>query len=162
MGVVYATGLVATLSALSIGANAANTSIDRMTGYVDGIRVTNGVARYKASAVDPYISAVVLALPFATLTRNVSSYLSRKAVTNVGVTAVACVTPFGATGYAAAFNGTSSALSFSALTDFNFGTGDFTIEVWVFITGASTGAIMASAISGWSAERQVLPERVVV
>ena len=57
-----------------------------------------------------------------------------------------------APGYSVSFNGTTSNLSIAASADFAFGTGDFTIECWVYpIPNGLNYPTFLSSVTGWSA-----------
>jgi len=94
-------------------------------GYIDELRITKGVARYNTSAnVD---------MPFLD-----NSFIDEKAhaVTLYGTPALSTsITKFGKT--SGAFNGSNQYLQFAGSSDFAFGTGDFTIESWVYLTSYS-------------------------
>ena len=67
------------------------------------------------------------------------SELTPKTVTNNGATFSASVKKFG--GYAGSFNGSSSYLSVPDSDDFNFGSGDFTIDWWINFNILQNGGI---------------------
>ena len=116
--------------------------IDQKTGSftsaTGGLPILNHSQRFLTSGVasDSNASSLVLALPLdttANLTADQSPTgrtASAKSVTNASVTATAGVYEYYGTG-SALFNGTTSRLTIPNSTDFQFGTGDFTIEGWV-------------------------------
>lgn len=116
--------------------------IDQKTGSftsaTGGLPILNHSQRFLTSGVasDSNASSLVLALPLdttANLTADQSPTgrtASTKSVTNASVTATAGVYEYYGTG-SALFNGTTSRLTIPNSTDFQFGTGDFTIEGWV-------------------------------
>ena len=147
------------------GGNAGGTR--RFDGYIDDLRILKGYAKYTANFVPPS-SAVgtsvsetvndltVLYMPFnaTEVNTSVSSnqttlYLpfdsdiqddSAKAhsMTATGDAAISSAqSKFG--GYSLATDGTGDRLEFTYDTDSYFGTGDFTVEAWVWITGYSGG-----------------------
>ena len=54
--------------------------------------------------------------------------------------------PFAGAGYVE-FDGTSDYLDIASSTDFAFGTGDFTIEVWVYLKANSVGVIYSNEVA---------------
>ena len=54
-------------------------------------------------------------------------------VTRVGDVHMGSFTPFSPVGWSANFNGLSDSITVSSGTDFNFSTGEFTIETWVYL-----------------------------
>ena len=54
--------------------------------------------------------------------------------------------PFASAGYVE-FDGTSDYLDIASSTDFAFGTGDFTIEVWVYLKANSVGVIYSNEVA---------------
>lgn len=125
------------------------------TGYIDSVRVTKGIARYTTSftpptapfptdwedVADPYYDNVVLHLPMDG-PENGTTFVDRsktpKTVTTVGNTKLlATQSKFGgSSGY---FDGTGDYLSISGTSDLVFGTGDFTIEAWVYTSNIIGG-----------------------
>ena len=84
-----------------------------------------------ASVTDPLFSSVSVLMPFDTI-----SDIKANSFTNVSVTVSTTSKKMG-TG-SARFNGSTSAINFSASSSFNFGTTEFTIEGW-FIVDNVTG-----------------------
>ncbi len=115
------------------------------TGYIDDVRITKGVARYTSDIIPPVRSFPdskwfdekgKIVTPYGTMTHSTS------------------IKKFGAS--SAEFNGTNSYLSIPSSTDFEFGSGDFTIETW-FRTANNTLNqtiachlnLQATPYSGW-------------
>lgn len=116
------------------------------TGYISNLRVIKGTAQYTAnftpstSTLTSVTNTSLLTLTGPTLT---DAGPNRLAVTrNVN----ARVTPFGPfapqtvtpRGYSVYFDGTGDYLTVSGNSAFNFGTGDFTVECWVYISANQT------------------------
>ena len=59
-------------------------------------------------------------------------------ITRNGNTTQGTFTPFSQTGWGNFFDGSSSYLSFTSSANFAFGTGDYTVETWVYLTSSST------------------------
>jgi hypothetical protein len=93
-------------------------------GYTDALRA------------DPYAANLVLALPFVssglTTGTDYASYIkgsgTAKTITNNGVSIASTASHYGS---AAFFNGSTQYLSIADSDDFNFGSGNFTIECWI-------------------------------
>jgi len=130
------------------------------TGATGGLPILNQSERFLTSGVasDSNASSLVLALPLdttANLTADQSPTgrtASTKSVTNASVTATPGVYEYYGTG-SALFNGTTSRLTVPNSADFQFGTGDFTIEGFVNSVALKANAIFAkcSVDTGWTA-----------
>lgn len=138
------------------------------TGYIDEVRISKGVARYTSAFAlstvafpdsvtgaqpnDLYISNVKLLMHMdganggTTFTDQIGHTMTKSG---------ACVTSTTKAKYgvsAGYFDGaTSSYISTPATADFNFGTGDFTVEAWVNYTAlpTQTAAWGGSTYSTW-------------
>lgn len=115
---------------------------------------------------DPYASSLVLALPLATIDgvgndfsndRNTQIRAtslvaggSTKTVTKTGVTTT--TSNLNPKGYdnVSVFDGTDDKLSISDNSDFNMGSGDYTLEAWVYPNASGNLAIMSRGFSGYS------------
>jgi hypothetical protein len=119
-------------SALAVGADYNGTN--SLTGFVDDVRITKGVGRYTANFVpDGERGRTVLSL-HAEDTDDSSCY-QPKTVTLTGSAAVSTAEKqFGTASFSVANAGTSTAngVVITDHMDFDFGTGDFTIEMWAY------------------------------
>jgi len=91
------------------------------TGYISNLRIVNGVAVYSGSSFTPP-TGVLTATQSANSNGNPSATLNTNA-------------------YAASLNGTNQYLYIPANGGLQFGTGNFTIELWVFNNSFSTNPV---------------------
>ena len=128
-----------------------------LNGYVDDIRITKGVGRYKTSfalptrpypdyeeaiPADPYYSSTSLLLHMdgtSGSTSFIDSGPNALTVTAVGNAQISTTqSKYG--GSAGYFDGTGDYLTIANYGSlFTFGTGDFTVEAWVYVTSSGTG-----------------------
>lgn len=127
-------------------------------GYIDDLRITKGIARYPSqpfptaalpntSVGDPNMNDVVLLLQSDLILPVVKDTFLDSSSNNVTITNSASQGSFGPfpvttsvydpliNGGSAYFNGIGQMLVVSNSSEYNFGTGDFTIECWVNMKG---------------------------
>ena len=72
-------------------------------------------------------------------------------VTRVGTPAQGTFTPFSQTGWSGYFNGSTDDLQLTSSATLNFGSGDFTVEAWIYLTAQNTyTCILGSGTSSWT------------
>jgi hypothetical protein len=107
---------------------------------------SNGYSRFRKSVAaflsDPSFSSVVALLHFD----NTLAETKGKTVTNNGATFSSSISKFG--GYSAQF-GASSYLSIPNSTDWNLGSGDFTIEFWVYYPSSAPATFTGHIVGTW-------------
>ena len=120
---------------VSIGAN--NSSAESFYGYIDDVRLTRSISRYSMLWTEKTLSGDASSANVTLLlncngtngeTTFTDSSNSNKTVSPSNTTTVTGTKRFGSA--SALFNGTSSYLSVDDSSDWNYGTGDFTIEMW--------------------------------
>jgi hypothetical protein len=147
-----------------IGAEFYNGSITGVcTGNISNLRIVKGTAVYTANFIPPTqpLTAIsgtsLLTCQNSTLIDNSTNNF---AITSVGQAQPIAVTPFTQTFTSQTITGTGSTYfdgngdywTAAANTAFNFGTGDFTIECWVYpIANGQNFPTFLSSVTGWSA-----------
>lgn len=136
-------------SKVSIGAN--NSAGESFYGYIDDLRLTRSIVRYtmtwaeKALSGDANAASVTLLLNCngtdgGTIFTDSSN--SNKTVTPSNTTTVTGIKRFGTA--SALFNGASSYLTLDDHSDWNYGSGNFTIEMWYKFSSVPTDVYTAS------------------
>jgi hypothetical protein len=142
-----------------IGRNG-HTAREYLNGYLSSYSIQKGVAKYTANFTPPtspqltgdYSQSLLLnAYPaiYDTTRKNAIETVGSYSGANGGP-------PYGARAerYSHYFNGTNDYLNIPYSPDFDFGTGDFTIETWVYIAGNSalnsSNARVATIIGGYN------------
>jgi hypothetical protein len=85
---------------------------------------------------DPYWTSVSLLTNFENNLTFQDGSTNNFAITRTGVVNPSLNSPFGAVGGSEFFNGSTGYLSTPTNAAFDFGTGDLTMEAWIYITGA--------------------------
>lgn len=134
-------------STIRIGQNAFAGPVPQTNffGFIDDLRITKGVARYtsnftipeaafpnvKNENIDPFWNNVVLGMHMDGANNGTTFVdVKQKTISVTGNTRMSTsVVKFGTA--SAYFDGAGDYLSTAAHNDFNFGTGDFTVEMWV-------------------------------
>jgi hypothetical protein len=108
------------------------------SGYMDELRVSKGVARYTSNFSVPTSPFNTDANTSLLCHFNGDTDVTGKSITIAGNTTISNTqSKFG--GYSGYFDGTGDYLTLPASDDWNFGTGDFTIEFWVYQVARSAG-----------------------
>lgn len=142
-------GYNVTKNKISMGAN--NSALESFYGNLSNTRFTSGNTRYSQSwsaktlSGDPNSASVVLLLNLNTDFTDSSN--SAKTVTSNSVTIDSSIKRFGAG--SAYFSGSTTYLSIGDSNDWNFGTGDFTIEMWVKSNNYPFGAYNDTTNARW-------------
>lgn len=145
-------GTITTGTAYWIGSdNLNNVAAVQYSGWISNQRFVNGTAVYTANFTPP--TAPLTAITNTSLltcqsSRFVDNSANNSTITVNGNTAVTANSPFNPTaawsattnGGAAYFDGTGDSLTVAGNVALAFGTGDFTVEFWVYInSGTSAG-----------------------
>jgi len=128
-----------------------STAANFFQGYITNVRILKGYGLYGAAANVPVVplSATLgttqLLTAQSTSSVTIDYSANNNVITNVGTVVQTTATPFVsavsamiATG-SVKFNGTSQYLTVPNNTAFDFGTGDFTVEAWVYLTSLNPG-----------------------
>ena len=135
--------------------------VHSFTGYLEELRITKGVARYTANftvptqqfiepTVDPYWAYTSLAVR-ANGTNGSTLITDEKGTAltlNGGIALSTAQKKFGLS--SVFFDGSTDYLRLPNDPKFNnFGTGDFTLETWIYVTNLSSHRAIFSCINGW-------------
>ena len=139
------TNYSAASSTVYVGSNHGSTT--PLNGYIENLRILKGVAEYTANFTPP--TAPLTAIANTSLLTCHAPYIAdgssnNHTVTVVGNTSTKRFGPFDYLGYAKAdhggsvyFDGSGDYLQLPSDAGFSFGTGDFTVEVWVYYPAIS-------------------------
>ena len=132
---------------------------------ISNLRILKGTALYTASFTPAGPLTAIASCSLLTCNDQTIRDASTNnfTITNNNTATVSTVTPFtailpssmkfkktstGTTGRSVLFNGSNQYLSLSNSAAFNFGTGDLTIEFWIYFTAASSGRAVTSRLTG--------------
>ena len=147
-----------------IGGSGFHVTTLSLSGYVDDVRISKGIARYTYNftpptaefpniggtvtlTADPYFDYTTLLLPGngtngAQNNTFLDSSTNAFSITRNGNTTQGTFSPFSQTGWGNYFPGTSgSYLSFANNSALNIGSGDFTAECWIYPTAKNNSTI---------------------
>lgn len=150
-GSTYATNQnYGTTAAVSIGKDMFGSTY--ITGYLSNFRVVKGTAVYTAAFTPPTspLAAVsgtsLLTCQSPTIVDNSTNAFP---ITVNGNAIARSQNPFGVTSYSQYFDGSGDYLTAPSNAAFAFGTGDFTVEGWLYLTGNQNfGAMFISSTTG--------------
>jgi hypothetical protein len=146
-----------------IGTSGFAVTNDMFFGYIDDLRISKGVARYPYNftpptaefpniggtvtlTADPYFDYTTLLLPGngtngAQNNTFLDSSTNNFTITRNGNTTQGTFSPFSQTGWGNYFDGSGDYLTAPDNTAFDFGSGDFTIEMWVYPTAVGQSSL---------------------
>jgi hypothetical protein len=154
-------------TALQIGRT--NTITDDINGYISNARVVKGTAVYSGATYTVPTAPLTAITNTSLLTCQSNRFIDNSsnafAITRNGDVSVQAFSPFNPTAaWSAATNGGSGYFDGSGdylsvaydATAFNFGTGDVTIEAWVYYLSVASGSIITTVDGGGSSSGGVL------
>ena len=134
---------------LRIGYDDVGTVNFQYNGYISNLRIVKGTAVYTAAFTPP--TAPLTAITNTSFLSCQSNRFKDNSTNNLTITATATpsvqvYSPFGTTtqydpnvnGGSGYFNGSTDYLTIPGSANFAFGTGNFTVEAWVYLTSAPT------------------------
>jgi hypothetical protein len=122
-------------------------------GYISNLRFLKGTALYTSNftpSTTPLTAIANTSLLTCQSNRLIDNSPNNFTITKNGDVSVQAYSPFGGvtsvpTSYSNYFDGTSDYLTIPASTQYNFGTGDFTVEFW--INSTDTDAVIAAQLN---------------
>lgn len=146
------TGSLAQSSTVRIGAEAGDTAA--FAGYISNFRMVKGTALY-TTTFTPSTTALTAISGTGLLTCQSNTFKDNStnafAITRTGDTKVKSMNPFQQnTGKSLYFDGTGDWLYSPSSASLSFGTGDFTVEFWVYMNGLGTQRFFAGTTAAGS------------
>ena len=116
-----------------------------LTGYISNLRIVKGTAVYTSNftpSTTPLVPTTTTSLLTCADGRFIDDSINNLTITKNGDTSIQRFSPFEPssltpTSYSGYFDGLGDWLTIPNSVDFAFGTGDFTVECWSYITGSS-------------------------
>jgi hypothetical protein len=151
---------------LTLGSNI-NTATERTTGYISNLRIVKGTAVYTANFTPPTTPLTAISgtsLLTCQSNRFKDSSSNAFTITSSGGPTVVAFSPFaptaayttaavGGSGY---FDGTRDYLTLPSTSNLAFGTGDFSIEAWVYPTSVVEESIIANTTTSGAGDTQLV------
>ena len=139
---------------VNIGGSGVNpgTPDPRMTGYIDDVRITKGLARYTSNFTPPAAAFADNTAQDVLLLHGDTNFNDSSPVgatlTNTGtVTVNNSIYKYG--GGSMQFSG-SNYLTTPSSSNYTFGTGDFTIEFWTYFSSSSNPRFIGNSTGTWT------------
>jgi hypothetical protein len=115
-------------------------------GYISNLRVLKGTALYTANTTitsSPLVPVANTVLLTCNSNQLVDYSAANNVITRTGDTAVSKFSPFSSVtvtpaSYSGYFDGTGDYLTVPSNAAFSIGTGDYTVEAWLYLTGSAT------------------------
>jgi len=147
----YATSITNASTSFSVGGASNGSANSLLQGYISNLRIVKGTAVYSANFTPP--TAPVTAITNTSLLTNFTNAgiydaaAQNNQITVGSAQASTTISPkWGVTSMK--FNGTTDYLNPPSNPAFAFGTGDFTLECWIYATAASDSAIYEGRAAG--------------